>query len=124
MVSVILSAFFALAEGAETLKDAFMEGKPYIDIRYRFEYVEQDGLSEKSRASTIRTRLGYKSGEFKNFSTLMEFENVSQIGVDNYNDTLNGRADHPVVSDVENTELNQAFLQYTGVPDTVIKGGR
>ncbi|MBZ0166665.1 MAG: hypothetical protein K8I00_07635, partial [Candidatus Omnitrophica bacterium] len=78
-------------DGAETLKEAIEEGKPSIDMRYRFETVDQDGLPEKAEASTLRTRLGYKSGEFRHFMGVIEFENITQVGDDDYNDTLNGR---------------------------------
>jgi hypothetical protein len=112
------------AQAGETLEEAFKEGTPYVDARYRYETVDQDGIADKAHASTLRTRLGYKSGVYKDFSGTLEFENVTQIGSDNYNDTLNGNTTRPVVADVESTEVNQAFLQFAGVPDTNIKVGR
>ncbi len=110
--------------GAETIKEAFLEGKPYIDVRYRFEYVEQDGLANDAEASTLRTRFGYKTGKYRDFSAVLEFENITQIGDDDYNDTLNGKTTYPVVADVENTEVNQSYLQYDGILETTVKLGR
>lgn len=112
------------AHGADTFKEALLEGTPYIDARYRFEYVEQDGLTDDAEASTLRTRVGYKTGSYENFTAVIEFENITQIGDDDYNDTLNGRTTYPVVADVENTEVNQSYLQYTGIPETTVKLGR
>jgi hypothetical protein len=108
----------------ETLKEAFEEGAPYIDVRYRYEHVEQDGLAQDADASTVRTRLGYKSGLFHDFMGQLELENIAQVGDDNYNDTINGKTNRPVVADVENTEVNQVFLAYSGIPDTTLKSGR
>ncbi len=127
IASTILTSSIASVQqvsAADSLEQAFKEGTPYIDARYRYEFVDQDGVAEDAHASTLRTRLGYKSGEFKNFSGVLEFENITQIGSDNFNDTLNRRTDHPVVADVENTEVNQAFLQFTGIPDTRVRVGR
>ena len=121
-VTMILLSGTAYA--ADSLKEALLEGTPYIDARYRFEYVEQDGLANDAEASTLRTRFGYKTGTYENFSAVLEFENITQVGDDDYNDTLNGRTTYPVVADVENTEVNQSFLQYTGIPETTVKLGR
>lgn len=121
-VAILLLSSPAFA--ADTFKEALLEGTPYIDVRYRFEYVDQDGLANEAEASTLRTRFGYKTGTYEDFSAVLEFENITQIGDDDYNDTLNGRTTYPVVADVENTEVNQSYLQYTGIPETTVKLGR
>ncbi len=123
--TLLLTLFLAhTGHAADSLKDAFMHGKPHIDIRYRYEFVDQDGLPEKAHASTIRTRLGYTSDTYHHLFGRIELENVAQIGGDDYNDTRNGRTDHPVVADVETTEVNQLLLHYTGIPDTTLTAGR
>jgi hypothetical protein len=112
---------------AKTPEEAFKEGKPYIDVRYRYEFVDQDGpapVSKDAHASTLRTRLGYQSGELLHLSGLLEFENIAKVGEDNYNDTTNGKTAYPIVADVEGTEVNQAFLQFSGIPDTRVRIGR
>ncbi|VAX35241.1 hypothetical protein MNBD_UNCLBAC01-1699 [hydrothermal vent metagenome] len=113
-------------QAAETLKEFLLEGTPYIDARYRYEFVDQDGaaITADANASTLRTRLGYKTGTFYDFSGVFELENVLEVGNDDYNNTINRRADHPVVADVENTEINQVFLTYKGLADTALNVGR
>lgn len=123
--SILAAALIApSANAAESIEQAFKDGTFYLDARYRYEYASQDNRSSDAHASTLRTRIGYKTGTFENFSGTIEFEDISQIGSDNYNDTLNGRTNHPVVADVENTEVNQAFLQFDGLPETSLKLGR
>lgn len=119
---IAVSSAGALA--ADNLEQAFKEGTPYLNMRYRYEFADQANRPEDAHASTLRTRMGYRSGELRGFSGVLEFENISQLGADNYNDTLNGRTTHPVVADPESTELNQAFLQYAGIPQTRIRIGR
>lgn len=117
-------AITAPAQAVDSLEAAFAEGTPYIDMRYRYEFVDQEGLPDHAHASTLRTRLGYRSGSFYDFSGVLEFENVTQLGADNYNDTLNGRATHPIVADIETNEVNQAYVQYEGIADTRLRLGR
>ncbi len=119
-----LSLTAPVAHAGDSLEQAFKEGTPTLFARYRYEYVSQDSVAEEAHASTLATRLGYITGDFYSFKAGLEFENIMQLGADNYNDTLNGRTDHPLVADVEDTAVNQAFLAYSGIPNTEVKLGR
>lgn len=103
---------------------ALTGGKILFDARYRYEYVDQDGLAHAANAHTIRTRLGYETGKFHGFSALLEFENITELGGENYNDTINGKTAYPIVADPEDTNINRLQLSYTGLPDTAIILGR
>ncbi len=103
---------------------AIKAGKPIIDVRYRFEHKEQNGFAENAYANTIRTRLGYETGEFHNFKVLVEFENVASIGDDHFNSTTNGRTQFPVIADPNATEINRAQVAFTGIEKTPITIGR
>ncbi|EGG99192.1 hypothetical protein imdm_1403 [gamma proteobacterium IMCC2047] len=121
--SVALASFFgagALPAQAEFLpSDGF-----YADVRIRHENVDQDGIAKEANANTIRTKFGYKSGVSNGFQFLIEGEDVASIGSTKFNDTLNGKGMYPVVADPVGTELNQAWVAYSGFSDTVIKVGR
>ena len=104
--------------------DAIVNGKPVVDVRYRFEWKEQDGFSDDAFANTIRTRLGYETAEFHSFSVLVEFENVAVLGADRFNSTTNGRIAFPVIADPEATEVNRAQVTFTGIPETELTLGR
>ncbi len=112
--------------------DALKKGKLTIDLRYRYEYVTDDttALSGKdAKASTLRTAVGYCSRPFLGFAGFVEFENVSVIGPNSYNNKgeghlSNGVADRPVVADPKLTEVNQAYVSLTMIPGTVVHVGR
>ncbi|MCB9771378.1 MAG: alginate export family protein [Candidatus Omnitrophica bacterium] len=126
MVVCVLS-FVSLANAGDTAKEAIKESKLYAQMRIRYEVVDQDSqalITKNAHSRTARTRVGIKSGEFKGFSALVEGEYVIYLGPDNYNDTVNRRVEYPVVADPENIQLNQIYAQYTGIPDTTIRGGR
>ncbi|MFK7976100.1 MAG: alginate export family protein [Halioglobus sp.] len=102
------------ANAAEpALSDLINNGKASINLRYRFEYVDQDGFAEEAESSTLRSRLTFKSGAYKGFSFLGEFDDLTVIGDDDYNSTANGRTEFPVVADPTGTDLNQAFASFT-----------
>ncbi|MFW5427398.1 MAG: hypothetical protein ACKE8R_09115, partial [Methylophagaceae bacterium] len=72
-------------------EDAFIEalssGKVSFSARLRYESVEQDNALKDADAFTIRTTLGYKTGDFYGFSAFAEIEDVTELGSDNYNST-------------------------------------
>jgi len=103
---------------------AIKAGKPIIDVRYRFEWKDQAGFADEAYANTIRTRLGYETGEFLHFKALVEFENVASIGDDHFNSTTNGKSQFPVIADPDATEINRAQVTFTGVEKTPITVGR
>jgi len=95
-----------------------------VFLRYRLELVDQDGLPENATASILQTLFAVKTGNTNGFEAFAEFRNVTNIGAENYNNTLNGRTQFPVVADPESTDVDQAYLSYTGLEGTKISVGR
>ncbi len=104
----------AATEQEPTLAEALGSGRSWVKLRYRFENVDDDGFSKDANASTLRTVLGYETGTWNGLSVLLEAEDVSPIGNDNYNSGINGVTDRPKVIDPNGTEVNQSYLRYTG----------
>ena len=104
---------------AEGITSALTGGTAYGDFRLRYERVEQDNAANDAGALTLRSRLGYKTGEYEGVSATMEFEDSRVVGgFDEYElpgparpagYTAKGKS---VIADPETTELDQAFLQY------------
>lgn len=123
LCSLVVVGSPALAVGGE-FEEAMKGGEAYIDMRYRLETVDQANFTKDAFASTLRTKLGYKTGEFKKAHAVVEVENSTILGDDTYNDTLNNRTARPTVADPASTEVNQAYLSYAGIPHTTVKVGR
>ncbi|ALE15442.1 hypothetical protein AMC99_00126 [Altererythrobacter epoxidivorans] len=85
---------------------------PYLDLRYRLEVVDQENLSEDATASTLRIRGGIETDEWNGLSALVEGEAVVRIGPEDFNDTVNGRTQFPVVADPSDVLLNRAFVRW------------
>ncbi len=103
LLGAAISTFCA---GQTAYADAFTEaltgGKASGDIRIRYESVDLD--STDSDGLTIRTRLGYKTGDIGGFSAFLEFEDVTDMfGIDDENG---------LIPDPEVTEVDQGFVQY------------
>ncbi|MEK7840970.1 MAG: alginate export family protein [Pseudomonadota bacterium] len=107
-----------------TMPTALAEGKLSGELRYRYEWVEQQGFSLKARASTLRTQLGYDTGDYRGFGAFVQLEDVRHVGAERYNSSINGLTQYPAVTDPSDTELNQAYVSYKGLPGTALKGGR
>jgi len=119
-----LAALAPAAYSGDNFMDALTGGKASLSFRYRYESVNQEGFAKDAGASTLRTQLGYKTGEFYNFGAFLQFEDVHVLGKARYNSTANGLTQYPVVADPQGNEINQAYLSYSGIPDTMLKYGR
>lgn len=98
----------------DPLRQMMSDGKAYLDLRYRYERVDQEGFGRDANASTLRSRLGFSSGVMNGLSFQVEFDNITSIGSEKYNSTENGNSQYPVVADPTGTDLNQALLKYSG----------
>ena len=107
----------ALQDGAPaqpaSLRSALAGGDWWLNLRLRYEGVQEDGFDKDANALTLRTVLGYETAAWHGFSALLEFEDVTPVGGDgSYNSTVNGVTDRPVVADPDGSEVNQASLGY------------
>ena len=124
--ALMLSASVAQAQSA-SLSEALTGGKVGLDLRYRYEHVDQDNQQRNANTSTLRTRLNYATGAFAGVSAFLEFDDVTVIGSERYNNATglpSAKTQYSVVADPDGTEVNQAFLSYTGVPGSLLKLGR
>jgi hypothetical protein len=111
-LAIASSTLSHTAFAEEAFSNLFTQGKPILDVRYRYEHVDQDNALNNADAQTVRTRVGYQTGKWYGLSTLLEADNVSRIGDASYNSTRNGQRDFSVVADPDGTEVNQALLRY------------
>ncbi|HUW32055.1 MAG TPA: hypothetical protein VM223_10615 [Planctomycetota bacterium] len=101
-----------------------LNGKFWTDTRYRYEFVDQANLPKDARASTIRNKTGVESGFFHGFRAGVEGEFVLDVGPEDFNNTINGRTQYPVVADVQSAEVDQAYLESLSIPGVALLGGR
>lgn len=110
----VSSSVSAADSAFDELASAVSEGSAKLDFRYRFEGVDQGGVDEEAEASTLRTRLTLTTAPVSGFTGQLEFDNVTSVLSSDYNSTENGKTQYPIVADPEGTDLNQAWLAYSG----------
>ncbi len=110
-------------------------GAVKLDLNYRYENVDQDKgtkvaagkykgqYPDTANANTARLRAGLLSPTFYGFQGYAEYEGNLAMQED-FNSTRNGLTQFSTVADPEKSELNQLWLSYAGIPDTLVKGGR
>ncbi|MBY6204983.1 alginate export family protein [Halomonas denitrificans] len=119
----ILLGVLVLATGGTRADEAGW----FADARYRFEWVDEQSFDEDATASTLRSRLAYRTPRHNGFELLAELSNIVAIGADDYNagaGATPNRTRFPVVADPEDTRLARAWLAWTSSAGTRIQAGR
>lgn len=108
------------------LADILFGGDFGLELRYRYQFLDDEAFDLDARASTFRVLAKYETKPFYGASFLGEFRGVTRIGTGNsFNDTLNGNFDRPVIADPEAAEIDQALIRFKDiVPDTQVTVGR
>ena len=112
----------AMEESVESLLVPANEGTWWFNLRSRLEQVQQDISSRTATASLLRSRLGYKTRNFKGFSALLEIEDKRVLG-DSYYFVGDARQKMQIASP-EGSAINRAYVSYAGMLDTAFTYGR
>lgn len=147
LLSIMAASGSVSADTDKTIEDALKFGNGgavKTDLNYRWENVDQDQATNPLRngsplldglplpatrqprtanANTVRTRLGILSPILHGLQGYVEYEGTHALQSD-YNNGRGNKPGYSVVADPGYNELNQMWISYNGVPDTLIKGGR
>lgn len=99
------------AEGVNSVSEILSHGKYSLQIRPRYEFVDEDNAKDNANAFTVRTVLGAKFDTLgvDGLAAALEMTNVSNFGADNYAPASPG---YSVVADGEQTRVTQANISY------------
>lgn len=136
-----------------TFMDAIKTGKNMTSFRLRYEHVGQDGLQPNNFTNaanqlnptrneelkdadgiTLRSLVGWQTAPYKNFSVAVQFINVSKLD-DSFNDGTNGfringgtnqnsKIQYAKIVDPDFTDINQLYIDWTGIKNTRVRLGR
>lgn len=140
---LVMWALPALADEAakpappETLLDAIKQGKPMTNFRLRYENVNQDGYQstaanakklDTGEAFTLRSLIGWQTAPFNNFSFAAQITDVHEFN-DDFNDRRDnvpepGKSAYPNIVDPGYTDINQLYVDWTGIKNTKLRLGR
>jgi hypothetical protein len=122
----ILLVSMPAANAAQNGAEALLGGlKPIVDVRLRYENVDQEPLAKEADAVTLRARLGFETPQVMHTTLLVEGEFLWPLNTDYRGDPLvPSNAQYPVVADSENYELNRLQFTNTALPQTTVSLGR
>lgn len=141
LVLTIASSSSIADDVTKSIEDALKFGNGgavKFDLNYRYENVNQDNVRipqlngiplpaaiqpRTANANTARLRLSLLSPVFHGLQGYAEYQGVYALQSD-YNSTRNDKNQYSVIPDPYENELDQLWLSYAGISDTVIKGGR
>jgi hypothetical protein len=144
LLSLSVVSHSALAGITQEVEDALnfyhygKNGAVKVDLNYRYENADQENVTnpllrgsplpaaqqpKTANANTARLRLGLLSPVFHGLQGYAEYEGVYAMQSD-YNSTRNGKTGYTIIADPYVNELDQLWISYAGIPDTLIKGGR
>jgi alginate export protein len=122
---MVVAASPLWAQDSSGLLGALAQTKPLVDVRLRYEEVEQTGILANAHAETLRARLGAETGKFLGTTLLAEGEAMVRLDRDYRPDNaIPTYTRYPIVADPENYVLNRLSLTNTSIPQTAITVGR
>ena len=99
VLCLLVTAIAARAEEAPsfTLGEALRNSRLIADFRLRFEQVDDDAFTRPAAATTLRSAVGFETGEFRGWQVRLELEDVSVVGADEYANGGFGSANNGVL---------------------------
>jgi hypothetical protein len=109
-----------------TIYDALINGKSLSQMRLRYEYVDQQNKPKDANAFTLQTLLGWQTANYLDTSITAQLINVSHLNQDFYDNSMGKSlpSQLPTVPDPDITDINQLFIDYSGIPKTKLRLGR
>lgn len=117
-------AVSGVAHAEVPLAAAITGGRADIDLRARYENVDDASKLPIAQAGTLRARLGYETATWNNFQFAFDIDQIWTLGGATYNSTRNGKTVFPVVADPAMTTLDRLQLTYAPGFETKITIGR
>ena len=121
----MMASLYPVAAHAELPLSAIIaQGRAVIDLRVRYETVDDASRALDANGTTVRARLGYETGYWNSLQLAFDFDQIWTVGGATYNSTRNGKTGYPVIVDPAMTALNRLQLTYASDFDTKFTLGR
>jgi hypothetical protein len=97
------------------LEDAIAAGRFSLELRPRWNHIEESNEPEVTRGGTVRAIAGWRSAPWQGFRATLEAIHTDSFAK-NFNDDPSqiNTSEYPLLPDPRYTGLNQAYLDYSG----------
>ena len=128
LISISLPSHAEEALAPANWLEAIQQGKAMTNFRLRYEHVDQEPLANNANAFTLRSLIGWQTAPLHNISLAAQLTDVHEFNHD-FNDRRDnlseaGRATYPNVVDPSYTDINQLYVDWTGIANTRLRLGR
>ena len=123
--ALAVAACVRVAAADETFEQAVRGSDFIVDMRLRYEGVEQTGFTDDAEALTARLRAGLQTAPWHKTSFCSPKASGSAIRSTDYNSTTNGETQYPVVADpADFAAVNRFEIINKSLEHTTITAGR
>ena len=112
LTTAVLLALSGAAAFAQSAPGGDAQSKPIIELRYRYEGVNDDAFARDADANTVRLRLGYRWAFAPGWRLVASGDRVQALAGARYNSTANGKTQYPTVADPQSSEIHEAYVGY------------
>jgi len=78
-------SLIAVSAQASDIAALLADGTAALSFRYRYEFVDDEAFSRDAKASTLRSRLSFQSGSYRDAAFFIEVEDIRDIIADDFN---------------------------------------
>jgi hypothetical protein len=112
--------------GGPDILTAIANGRPVIELRPRYNWLDESNFSESAQGGTLRTVLGWVTAPYYGVRVRLEAMNASHFGSNNFNDDPSqiGTSPYPLLPDPRYSGVNQAYAEYASDSGFRMKLGR
>ena len=124
-----LAAAVAVAqqpEDAFSLGESLARGRFTLELRPRYNRIEESVYPETTQGGTVRASAGWRSAPYRGLRLTVEAIHADHFGSKSFNDdpALLGVSPYPLLPDPRYTGLNQAHVEYAGLEGLRLRVGR
>ena len=125
IVALLLSPPALAAEPENDIRNNLM-GRFSLELRPRYNYIDESNKPLDSEGGTGRTVVGWRSAPYDGLQVAIEAIHSERIGPKHFNDmgALNASSPYPLLPDPRYTGVNQAYIDYGGIEATRMRLGR
>ena len=113
-------------EGAGSLAEALAQGRPLLELRPRYNHIEESDKPQNTRGGTVRIAAGWRTAPWHGLRLTAELLHTDHIGKKRFNDevALIPTSPYPLLPDPRHTGVNRLHLDYAAIEGMSLRLGR
>ena len=114
------------ADDARDLPEAFADGRALLELRPRYNRIDDSTKPERAEGGTMRATAGWQSAPWQDLRFTLEAIATSHPGPSRFNDDSGqiATSPYPLLPDPRHAGLNRVYVDYTGFESTHVRAGR